>query len=169
MQADCTTPVLSDTAYAQVHNYYQYKDKKIEKYNEVWQRNAAKVFDVIEKTLEPTLLLKVSQHIMERNPSACWTALLALGGLKNSTIAVSARNGLGKTVFTNYSITVIAACLEEPYERVNENSTDPVSDSGKNAMLIAKVTQMDTDKIFAFFINRKNLSKVPILYLFMMK
>jgi hypothetical protein len=157
MQADGVTPVLSCEEYGQLHNHYQYQDKKIEKHNDNWEKHATIVFDVIQEMLELTLLPKVSRHIMERNPSACWTAFLALGGLRNAAIAVSARNGLGNTVFTNCSITVIAACIEETYERVNENLTDPVSDSEKKAMLVAKVTQMDDEGIFTFDIKSISL------------
>lgn len=161
MLADGVTPVLSDAAYGQIHSHYQFRDKKVEKHNENWEKRATCVFDVITNTLELTLLPKVSQYIMERNPSACWTAFLALGGLRNAAIAVSARNGLGNTVFTDCSITVIAACIEETYERVNENSTDPVSDAEKKAMLISKVSQMDTAGIFAFDIKTIALKVVP--------
>lgn len=85
---------------------------------------------------------------MDRDPSACWAAFLSLGGIRNAAIAVSARNGLADTNFTGCSITVIAACL------------DPVSDSEKKAMLISKVTQSDTNKIFTFIINTISLKTV---------
>jgi hypothetical protein len=56
---------------------------------------------------------------------------------------------------------VIAACIEETCERVNENSPDPVSDSEKKAMLIAKVTQADTYEIFAFDVKTISLKVTP--------
>jgi hypothetical protein len=154
------SPLLSDAQFGQVHSHYQFKYKIEEKHNDNWEKRATHVFNVISKTLQLTLLSRVSQHIMDRDPAACWAAFLSLGGIRNAAIAVSARNGLANTNFTGCSVTVIAACLDETYERVNENSTDPVSDSEKKAMLISKVTQSDTKKIFTFIINTISLKTV---------